>query len=76
MKNITRIVVHYTDGTQETIYGNNPLTSAPMPLPAPYWTTKKCPKCGINCEGTMGYVCQNSPCPMGMGSPTCHGGLE
>lgn len=38
----------------------------------PYWDVKnKCPKCGLVCEGAMGYVCPNGACPMGMGGVTC-----
>lgn len=49
MKLINKIVVHYTDGTSETIYGNNPLPipaapntpqvdpyKLPTPFPDPY----------------------------------------
>lgn len=32
----------------------------------------KCPKCGINLEGAMGYVCGSVNCPTGLGGrSTC-----
>ncbi len=34
--------------------------------------TIKCSKCGLNLEsGTFGFVCGNSPCPIGAGSTMC-----
>lgn len=87
MKSISRIVVHYTDGTQETIYGNNPLTP-PNPVPqipdkyppiepsVPIWphnaaSGRKCTKCGIKLEGVMGYYCPQKDCPCGLGGVSC-----
>lgn len=44
----------------------SPLTPAPyLPYPQPYIGTppRKCSKCGMNIEGVMGYVCNDSYCP-------------
>ena len=34
-------------------------------IPKPPWDVhkKSCQKCGINLEGTMGYVCSDKDCP-------------
>jgi len=31
----------------------------------------KCSKCGMNFEGSMGYVCNDLNCPMGCGPTIC-----
>lgn len=57
---------------QSRVYG--PITlPAPFPDPIVPWYDQKnkCPKCGLVCEGAMGYCCPNNPCPMGMGGVTC-----
>ena len=33
------------------------------PWTIPYMEKKSCPKCGLNLEGVMGYVCTNPGCP-------------
>ncbi len=30
-----------------------------------------CSKCGLKLEGAMGYVCNNNPCPTGLGGVWC-----
>lgn len=75
MKKITKIVTFYDDGTftESVPYVGAPMPIIPMqphnPL-APDWN-KKCPKCGINLDGPMGYVCTNYPCPTGLGGSWC-----
>lgn len=78
-KNITKIVVHYSDGTTEVVSNTwtlpkddpntftwpvNPATPAP-------WKTDRCSKCGLEIKGVMGYVCPNMDCPTGMGPVVC-----
>lgn len=81
MKRIVKTITFYDDGTyQEQSYYTSPMPSvpqiqptAPFPDPLVPWFDQKnkCPKCGLVCEGAMGYVCPNNPCPMGMGGVTC-----
>lgn len=87
MKSVSRIVIHYTDGTQETIYGNNPLVPQkelpqipdkypPIDPLVPIWperppTERRCTKCGIKIEGVMGYYCPQTDCPCGLGGVNC-----
>lgn len=35
----------------------------PLQIP-PYNPSTICPKCGMNWDGIMGYVCMNQPCPI------------
>lgn len=37
----------------------------------PEYRDNKCSKCGLVCEGVMGYCCPNYNCPMGMGGTWC-----
>lgn len=79
MKKITKIVTFYDDGTftESVPYIGAPFPSVPI-NPQPYnpfpsvETKPTCPKCGLVCEGAMGYVCPNNPCPMGMGGVWCN----
>ena len=82
MKKIVKIVTFYDDGTfSESVPSApfSPMPSTPYPdtlprpytIPTPYWESKKCPKCGINLDGPMGYVCPNNPCPTGLGGVYC-----
>jgi hypothetical protein len=68
-KRVTKIITVYDDGTTDI----QDFYTAPMPQPSvPYYDIKnKCPKCGLVCEGAMGYCCPSNPCPMGMGGVTC-----
>lgn len=43
----------------------------PWVVPNTQWT-KNCPKCGINIDGPMGYVCPQPQCPTGLGGSWCH----
>ena len=50
------------------------LPLAPMPWsrpPYPFGPEKTCPRCGITLSGIMGYSCQNSDCPVGLGPILC-----
>jgi hypothetical protein len=70
MRKIIKIVTFYDDGTfTESI----PAVSAPLPnIPVtPLATFTKCSKCGLNLETVMGYVCNNYPCPTGLGGAWC-----
>lgn len=79
MKRIVKTITFYDDGTyKEESYYTSPMPSIPSPWDrpwdpsTPYGPIKnKCPKCGLVCEGAMGYVCPSNPCPMGMGGVTC-----
>lgn len=51
-----------------------------VPLPdreraIPMWPKRgdaiRCPKCGVDFSGVMGYSCQNVGCPMGVGPILC-----
>lgn len=51
-----------------------------VPLPdreraIPMWPKRgdavRCPKCGVDFSGVMGYSCQNIDCPMGVGPILC-----
>lgn len=35
-----------------------------------YKEKRKCPKCGLELEPVMMYVCPRTPCPVGLGSRT------
>lgn len=79
MKKVIKIVTFYDDGTftESTPYVGAPMPSIPMnppfsPIP-PEWPVK-CPKCGIELKGAMGYVCNNYPCPTGLGGGWCSTG--
>lgn len=77
MKKIVKIVTFYEDGTfsESTPYVGAPMPNIPLnptpfsPIP-PEWPAK-CPKCGIELKGAMGYVCNNYPCPTGLGGGWC-----
>lgn len=77
MKKITKIVTFYDDGTftESVPYIGAPMPSTPLNPPFPPFpsieTKPTCPKCGLVCEGAMGYCCPNNPCPMGMGGVYC-----
>lgn len=79
MKKIVKIITFYDDGTftESTPYVGAPMPSIPMnppfaPFPEPYWNSKQCPKCGLKLEGALGYVCNNHPCPTGLGAAWCN----
>ena len=72
MKKITKIVTFYDDGT---FTESTPMPSYPMnpPFsPVPHTESpKSCSKCGLQFEGAIGYVCNNYPCPTGLGGSWC-----
>jgi hypothetical protein len=75
MRKITKIVTFYDDGTfEEAHLSNRPITPLPFPpmqpLPDTNWYGN-CPKCGLKLGQVMGYVCNNAPCPTGLGGATC-----
>ncbi len=79
MKKIIKIVTFYDDGTfsestPSAPYSPMPSTPAPFtPTPMPQWNpVSKCSKCGIELKGAMGYVCNNYPCPTGLGGSWCN----
>ena len=40
--------------------------------PGPFnYNTNKCPKCGIQLNSVMGYVCSTPDCPTGLGGSKC-----
>ena len=54
----------------QTPYG--PVTS-PYTIPHPQidWGVNKCPLCGLELKGVMGYVCSQPRCPTGLGPVMC-----
>lgn len=80
MKKIVKIVTFYDDGTfsESVPYVGAPMPSIPMNPPfsptPPEWP-KKCPKCGLELNQVMGYVCNNYPCPTGLGGAWCNTGV-
>lgn len=76
-KKITKIVVHYSDGTVEEV--GNQLPWQKWDNPTLPWTqpdtiqfpVNNCSKCGLELKGVMGYVCSHFECPTGMGPRTC-----
>lgn len=80
MRNISKIVVFYTDGTVDEVpyypsggggggYGCDPNGGGGK---YPYsYNTSVCPKCGISLQVVMGYSCPNLDCPTGMGPTMC-----
>lgn len=76
MRKAIRIVTFYDDGSfTESIPSApySPMPSMPGPFsPVPHteWP-KKCSKCGLKLEQVMGYVCNNHPCPTGLGGAWC-----
>lgn len=73
MKKIIKIVTFYDDGTFTESTPSAPYSAMPyVPLnPSTAWDLSHCAKCGIKLESAMGYVCNNNPCPCGMGGVTC-----
>ena len=70
MRKIVKIVTFYDDGTfTEQSFYTSPMPSIPM-NPLPEWA-KTCSKCGLKLEQVMGYVCNNHPCPTGLGGAWC-----
>lgn len=71
MRKVTRIIIEYDDGTKTEW---NSIPSEPVPYkdpPMPWDPLSTCPKCGIDIHRVMGYVCNNIPCPVGLGGPIC-----
>lgn len=66
MKKIIKIITFYDDGTftESTPHIGSPMPS--YPTTPPEWTNK-CSKCGLELNQVMGYVCNNYPCPTGLG---------
>lgn len=71
MKKITKIVTFYDDGTftESVPYVGAPMPSIPLNPPVTEWNN--CSKCGLKLESAMGYVCNNYPCPTGLGGTWC-----
>jgi hypothetical protein len=70
MKNVTRVVIYYDDGTYQEVSNAFGLFNKP----APNVYTKPvsmCSKCGIQLDTFMGYVCGALDCPTGLGPVTC-----
>lgn len=74
MRKIIKIVTFYDDGTfTEAVPSQQPAMPMPWPDPlTPKWEpVQKCSKCGLELKGAMGYVCNNYPCPTGLGGVWC-----
>jgi hypothetical protein len=73
MKRVVKIVTFYDDGTFTESVPSAPYSPMPItPLNPNNWDLLKvCPKCGLKMDGPMGYVCNNYPCPTGLGGSWC-----
>ncbi len=77
MRKAIRIVTFYDDGTFTESIPSAPYSAMPVQPMNPTWTTaNKCSKCGLEIKGTMGYVCTNYPCPVGLGGAWCSNNIE
>lgn len=77
----TPVVIDWQKAYEEIMRRSNidPIPVNPLPFfPAPVKDVRKCPKCGLELSGVMGYVCPNVRCPTGMGSggTSWHSGME
>ena len=78
MRKIVKIVTFYDDGTFSESNPSAPYSPMPVipmnppfsPVPHTEWP-KTCSKCGLKLESVMGYVCNNHPCPTGLGGAWC-----
>jgi len=74
MSTVKKVLIFFDDGSFVEYDAKRP-TQTPAPAPVvpvvptidPYFKAKSCPKCGLKMEGTMGYVCNQYPCPAGLG---------
>lgn len=74
MKKIVKIITFYDDGTfTESAPSQQPAMPLPFPM-QPYEPITQCSKCGLKLDQVMGYVCNNYPCPTGLGGAWCGGG--
>lgn len=75
MKKIIKIVTFYDDGTFTESNPSAPYSPMPVipmnPAPATPGWFGNCPKCGLKLDSVMGYVCNNTPCPTGLGGAWC-----
>lgn len=76
MSKVRKVLIFFDDGSFVEYDAQRPVeTPAPAPVvpvvptidPYPYFKASHCPKCGLKMEGTMGYVCNQYPCPAGFG---------
>lgn len=76
LSSIEQMYEHF-EYVQKKVYKNiPPVQQSPSlsgagwvnPIVQPWSNVNKCSKCGMVLTGTMGYVCQNFPCPSGLGS--------
>lgn len=76
MKKIVKIVTFYDDGTFTESVPSAPFSPMPStPYTFPKVQTKPtCTKCGLVLDSVMGYVCNNYPCPTGLGGSWCNTG--
>ena len=77
MSTVKKVIIFFEDGSfveydamrpsVSPAMPNIPLTPSPFNPADPYFKASNCPKCGLELKGVMGYVCNQYPCPAGLG---------
>ena len=77
MRKVIRIVTFYDDGTFTESIPSAPYSPMPVqPMNPTFKPVDKCSKCGLELKGSMGYVCNNYPCPVGLGGAWCSNNID